>query len=156
MKTVATPTPRSVQINVAHQFSLGYHFLALSFTTTTLVMGVLIGGGESLFLGMLGLFFVGVNQMLSALVGGLQYGRGWQIAHLLAATCFIGVQVALISIFDGLLPRPLPGFVITAWLVANVLISLAAGWSYWFNLRSSYVREGLRKQLIDPADSTFL
>jgi hypothetical protein len=32
-------------------------------------------------------------------------------------------------------------YFVNGWLIANVVLSVAAGWSYWYNLRSSYVKE---------------
>jgi hypothetical protein len=140
MNAAIPPRPASVRIHTMDQLSLGYHFLALSFTTTSLLMGVLISE-DSILYGLLGLLFVGFTQLLSAFFGALQYGRLWQGVHLMASACFIGVQIGLIALLEELNLDSWPDWVFWTWAVANILISLAAGWAYWFNLRSSYAHE---------------
>lgn len=129
-----------VRIDLAHQLSLIFHFLLLSFVTTSLLMGVIVSE-DSILYGMLGLFFVGAAQLLSAFVGALQYGRLWQAVHLMAAACFIGVQIAALSLLGDLDLDFLPDSAWWVWGVGTVVISLSAGWAYWFNLRASYARE---------------
>ncbi len=143
MKAMIEKPVQEIRIDPLHQLTLGYHFLALSFTTTSLLMGA-IASQEALFIGLIGLFFVGVTQLMSALLGGFQYGRKWQIVHLLAALGLLSVQAGIVSIVGWLDWGPLPDQFIMGWLIANLVIGLAAGWSYWYNLRSSYAAEAAR------------
>jgi hypothetical protein len=140
MTALAKKPVQQVRIHPLHQLSLGYHFLALTFTTSSLLMGAIVSQ-EALFIGLIGLFFVGVTQLMSALIGGLQYGRKWQIVHLLAALGLLSVQAGIVSIIGWLGIEPFSSEFVIGWLVANLVIGLVAGWSYWYNLRASYVAE---------------